>query len=288
MAESLPLDIINDILQETDFPRLHYMILRHVSRHFAKLIPIREMNRMTMVEHIAETPYIRLIGWAGIVGYAISPSACTAADNVGNLPMLKHLRRCNINWGEAPIGSAARGHLDVVQWAFSNGSRTPGRQSKVMVAAAANGHLDICEFLRDIYRCTITPEVVYAAVDTTQKHIMMWILNISIRFRTLMSDRAYATDNIKSARYLASIFIIDFPKIQHEIFTRGSLVLLEWRIGCGDNPRQYAYNAARNGHLHVLVWFMENGHEIDFDACIPAASTAGHTECVHWLEQNSA
>lgn len=259
MIESLPIDTVQDIFRETDFPHLHYLIFRHVSRHFAELLPIHGMNHMTLIEHIAETPYIRLIGWAGLTGYAITSAACTAADHAGNLPMLKHLRKCNVHMEGAPVGSAAAGRLDIIQWVLSCGIGF-GCATEIARAAALNGHLNICQFLRDNYSFSMIYTVCIAAVDATQQHIMRWVISRRQDLGMDMCHRAYATDNIKSAKYLAGRGITDHRAIRSEICKRGSLPLIAWRIECGDNLYQFTCDAILHGHTHVLTWLEENGY----------------------------
>lgn len=280
MFEDLPKDVLREIILWAGAPMTHFVVLRHTSRHFARLL--RPSNyRVPVCERIVRTPYTALMDWAIFVGYNPGPNICNSADEAGNLVMLKHLRSLGFIWDASLESSAWRGHLEIIQYGVENGYHV----GMSMAHAADSGYLEICKYIYSL-EPDIDDYTCLCAAKSPHKHIVRWIIETAPQCEGWLCRDAYMDGNLKIAKLLRKLGYFHYDLYIRAMSDHGHLELLKGLHEFGILDELDASRAAGDSHLHFLKWFKETGEAINYDECIERAENMGYTECVEWLRAN--
>ncbi|RLN86493.1 hypothetical protein BBJ28_00003703 [Nothophytophthora sp. Chile5] len=218
-----------------------------------------------------------------------------------------------VNWDAA----AADGALTYLQFAHSRSPRTMLRLS-TSVAAASNGHLEVLQWLYSDVGVTLTRGAMRHAAENGHLNVVQWLHNNGCeRGDAWMLDGAAKHGHFEIVRLLhanreegctwramslaAGRGHLEIVQWLHAHRTEGCTVVamdlaaqnnhmdvVQWlhehrSEGCTTNAMD---GAAREGHLEMVQWLHAHRREGCTTAAMNSASRGGHLDVIKWLHAN--
>ncbi|CAK4077818.1 unnamed protein product [Aphanomyces euteiches] len=191
-----------------------------------------------------------------------SMDAVDLAATNGHLEVVKFLLDYRIegHTAEAMDGAASRGHLDI--------HRREGCSAYSIVGAAKNGHLEVVQFL-------------YRHQRKCRKQLQL-----------AMSEAACFGYVEVLTFLLTSRGKPDMPSLMSQACYRGHVEVARvlWKHGGGIQSGQFhdfhLVNAAENGHLQLVRFFVEQNHVKQVDQAVERAASKGHLDIVKFLVEH--
>ena len=189
---------------------------------------------------------------------ATMEGSCQHAAEIGNLELLKTLRKDNTYWDKQTCAAAAfGGHLEVLRWARTNGCPW---DADTCIKAAEGGHLEVLQWAL-ANGCSYDNWACVFASSQGHLHILQWI---------------HATQTA----------VIVPSHVYRSAAHRGHFNILRWAHENGFPwDESTCANAAFGGHLEVLQWLRSNGCPWNESTCANAA-LGGNLEILQWARAN--
>ncbi|QBZ80618.1 ankyrin repeat domain containing protein [Pandoravirus celtis] len=179
---------------------------------------------------------------------------------------------------------AARGHLDVLQWARTHGCPC---DTVAASAAARAGHLHVLQWLYD-NKCPWNGDACDEAAKGGHLEVLQWLRANGCPWDPwLCCVRAAEHGHLDVLQWLHANGCPLSESVCIGAAEHGHLDVLQWLCanGCPWDKR-VAVRAAAGGHLDVLQWLHANGCAPNADACF-AAAMRGHLQVIQWLRANN-
>ncbi|KAG3062947.1 hypothetical protein PC128_g14169 [Phytophthora cactorum] len=190
------------------------------------------------------------------------------------------------------VGAARNGHLDVIQWLYSEYGADSAtdlfdlkkknkNRTTAMDAAAGNGHLDVLQYLHELEISTLLS-------DNSRKRKRS-------KRQTGLACTKRAMDDAAGNGFLNVVQWLHENRQEgcstgamDASATGGHLEMVKWlhnerSEGCTSAAM---VGAARNGHLKVIQWLHSNVNAGCTTEAMDGAAASGHLDVVKWLHFN--
>eukprot|EP00611_Tribonema_gayanum_P004494 TRINITY_DN136_c0_g1_i1.p1 TRINITY_DN136_c0_g1~~TRINITY_DN136_c0_g1_i1.p1 ORF type:complete len:298 (-),score=65.41 TRINITY_DN136_c0_g1_i1:151-1044(-) len=183
---------------------------------------------------------------------------CYVVEAGGSLDAAECARAAGCGWGDMIRRAAARGRVDILEWARTGCCPvTPDVANSAAVEGAYHGHVNVLKWARANGATLTQFQSDYAAMSG---HLtcLQWL-------------RAHGTD-------------LDATTCAHAAFG-GHLEMLQWaRANGAPWDERTCTKAALGGHLELLQWARLNGAPWDAMTCLDA-SRRGHLHVLKWARE---
>ncbi|CAK4184525.1 unnamed protein product [Aphanomyces euteiches] len=231
-----------------------------------------------------------------------STNAMDQAATNGHLVVVRYLHENSTVGGtkKAMDGAAANGHLKIVR--FLHEHRQEGCSMDAVDLAATNGHLEVVKFLLDYRIEGHTAEAMDGAASRGHLDINGHLEVVQFLYRHQRKCRKQLQLAMSEAACFGYVEVLtflltsrgkpDMPSLMSQACYRGHVEVARvlWKHGGGIQSGQFhdfhLVNAAENGHLQLVRFFVEQNHVKQVDQAVERAASKGHLDIVKFLVEH--
>jgi len=244
----------------------------------APAIPMKEL-----VWNASFFGMLNVLKWAREFGCILLASTCAAAAKGGNLEVLKWLREVGVPWDyNTTFLAAQHGHFEVLKWARENQCQW---DESTCEAAAFRGDLAMLSWAVEA-GCFWGLRTCCAAARGRQRALLKrWILP-----RMPYPLRPHVEDAAAEGGCFETFKVLEFARgerVCENSASGGHLDILAYATDCWYTYKlkKVSVGAAKNGHLHVLDWFRDNGYPLHQGLFLAAADNR-QLNVLEWAKEN--
>uniref|UniRef100_A0A6C0C9E5 Ankyrin repeat protein n=1 Tax=viral metagenome TaxID=1070528 RepID=A0A6C0C9E5_9ZZZZ len=201
----------------------------------------------------------------------------------GNLDLVKFIYEKN----EGTFSDAAFiKHLHILEWLYENNHFLS--KSHISLNVARGGNMECLQFLYRHNLLILNEKVFYAAALGRNIQMIIFLRNLGCPMNEYVIHGTFSTTKyIKSWSCFILKLLLEWGCSADGYCAAaaylGELDLLQTLCAYGSKLHSGVIdNAARSGHLHIIIWCKSQGCEWDIRACINAAENC-HLDVLKWL-----
>ncbi|RLN91435.1 hypothetical protein BBJ28_00026043 [Nothophytophthora sp. Chile5] len=190
-----------------------------------------------------------------------------------------------VNWNAA-AADGALAYLKFVHSCFPQDMPQWPQPALATVAAAANGHLDVLQWLYSELGVALTEEVIAKAAENGHLDVVKWLHFNDCESGTWTMDDAAKNGHFEILRWLHDNCSEGCTEMAMTwAANNGRLDILQWlhtnrTEGCSTMAMDLA---AQNNCMEIVRWLHEHRSEGCTTAAMDGAAEAGHLEMIEWL-----